>query len=69
MDLNLRLFNEIESALVELIERHAAEVITGRATDFTDYRGRTQYLKALRDALDVARDAQARVLGVEDREH
>jgi hypothetical protein len=62
--LDLRLFEEIEKEIVELLERHAAEIVMGKASDWADYRGRTQYMKALRDALGVARDAQQRVLGV-----
>lgn len=62
--LDLRLFTELERELVDLIERHAAEIITGRAVDWPDYRGRCQYLKAIRDALEIARETQSRVLGV-----
>lgn len=68
MNLDLRFYQELEAQLLETIERHAAEIIHGRAIDFADYRGRVQYLKALRDALEAARDVQARVLGIEDRE-
>lgn len=62
--LDLRLFREIEKEISEAVERHATELMSGRAVDWADYRGRVQYLKAMRDALDIAREAQKRVLGV-----
>lgn len=62
--LDLRLFREIEQEFAEAVDKHAAEILAGRATDWADYKGRVQYLKAMRDALDIAREAQKRVLGV-----
>ena len=62
--LDLRLFEEIENVLVEIVERQAQEIVLGRSSDWADYKGRVQYLKAMRDALEVAREAQKRVLGV-----
>lgn len=62
--LDLRLFEEIEKEIVELLERHAAELVTGKANEWADYRFRVGYMKALRDALDAAKEAQNRVLGV-----
>ena len=64
--LDLRLFEEIENDLVEIIERQAQEIVLGRSSDWADYKSRVQYLKAMRDALDVAREAQKRVLGIGD---
>lgn len=65
MNLDLRLYKEIEQEFGEMLERHAAEIVTGRATDWADYKFRTGYLKALRDALEVAREANKRVIGVD----
>ena len=65
---DLKLFIELEKEFVSMLEKHAAELVTGRANDWPDYRYRVGYMKALRDALEVARDVQARVLGVEEKE-
>lgn len=62
--LDLRLFEKIEKEILEVIERQAAELVLGRSNDWADYKGRTQYLKAMRDALDICREAQNEVLGV-----
>lgn len=62
--LDLRLFEAIEKDLLEVIERQASELVLGRSTDWADYKGRVQYLKAMRDALELARQAQQRVLGI-----
>lgn len=64
--LDLRLFEAIEKDLLEVIERQASELVLGRSTDWADYKGRVQYLKAMRDALEIAREAQSRVLGVKN---
>jgi hypothetical protein len=68
MNLDLRLYQELEQAIGEMLEQHAAELVMGKAVDWADYRFRSGYMKALRDALSVARDVQARVLGVEEKE-
>jgi len=68
MNLDLRLFKEIEQQIGEQLEHHAAELVNGKPTDWADYRYRYGRIKGLRDALEVAREAQARVLGVEDKE-
>lgn len=65
MNLDLRLYKEIEQEFGEMLERQAAEIVTGRAADWADYKFRTGYLKALRDALEVAREANKRVIGVD----
>lgn len=68
MNLDLNFYTELEKEFGEMLERHASEIVAGKATDWADYRFRTGYLKALRDALSVAREVQARVLGIEDIE-
>lgn len=63
--LDLRLYQELEKSLSEFAEKLGAELITGKATSFDDYRFRIGRLKGLQDALEVAQEAQKRILGVE----
>lgn len=65
MNLDLRLYQELEKALSEIAEKLGAELITGKAQNFDDYRFRVGRLKGLQDALEVAQEAQKRVLGGE----
>jgi hypothetical protein len=67
MNLDLRLFQVIEKEIGEQLEKHAAELIAGRSVDWADYRHRIGVIKGLRDALSIAKDANAEVIGV-DRE-
>ena len=64
MNLDLRLFQIIEREIGEQLERHAAELVTGKAIDWADMRFRVGVLKGLRDALAIAKDANAEILGV-----
>lgn len=64
MNLDLRLFSEIEQELVKMLEQRAAELMSGKSSSWEDYKYRTGYIKALRDALSVAMEAQKNVLGV-----
>lgn len=65
MNLDLRLYQELEKSLAEMHEQLAAEIVSGKAQNFDDYRYRVGRLKGLQDALAVAQEAQQRVLGVE----
>lgn len=65
MNLDLRLYQELEKSLAEMQEQLAAEIVSGKAQNFDDYRYRVGRLKGLQDALAVAHEAQQRVLGVE----
>ena len=65
MNLDLRLYQELEKALSEMAEKLGAELITGKAQSFDDYRFRVGRLKGLQDALEVAQEVQKRVLGNE----
>lgn len=65
MNLDLRLYQELETSLAEMQEQLAAEIVSGKAQSFDDYRYRVGRLKGLQDALAVAQEAQQRVLGVE----
>lgn len=65
MNLDLRLYQELEKALSEMAEKLGAELITGKAQSFDDYRYRVGRLKGLQDALEVAQEVQKKVLGGE----
>lgn len=65
MNLDLRLYQELEKALSDIAEKLGAELITGKAQSFDDYRFRVGRLKGLQDALEVAQEVQKRVLGGE----
>ncbi len=65
MNLDLRLYQELEQSLSEMAEKLGAELITGKAQSFDDYRYRVGRLKGLQDALEVAQEAQKKVLGGE----
>jgi hypothetical protein len=67
MNLDLQLYREIENGLAELREQLAAELVTGKANSFDDYRYRVGRLKGLTDALEVAHESQKRILGVEGK--
>ena len=65
MNLDPRLYQELEKSLSEMAEKLGAELITGKAQSFDDYRYRVGRLKGLQDALEVAQEVQKRVLGGE----
>ncbi len=65
MNLDLRLYQELEKGLAEELEKLAAELVAGKAQSFDDYRYRVGRLKGVQDALAIAQEAQSRVLGVE----
>ncbi len=64
MNLDTRLYQELEKSLAELQEQLAAELVTGKANSFEDYRFRVGRLKGLADALHAAQEAQKKVLGL-----
>lgn len=64
MNLDTRLYQELEKTLAELQEQLAAELVTGKANSFEDYRFRVGRLKGLADALHAAQEAQKKVLGL-----
>ena len=63
--LDLRLYQEIEREIAERLEKLAAEVVAGKATDLPDYKHRVGRIRGLQDALAVAQEAQKRVLGID----
>lgn len=66
MNLDLRLFREIETILTELQEQLAAELVLGKAQSFDDYRYRVGRMKGVADALHAAQEANKRIIGVEE---
>jgi hypothetical protein len=64
MNLDTRLYQELEKTLAELQEQLAAELVTGKASSYEDYRFRVGRLKGLADALHAAQEAQKKVLGL-----
>ena len=68
MNLDLRLYQLIEEEYGLLLEKLAAELITGRASDFSDYRYRCGRIHGIREALDIAKEANRRAIGLDDKE-
>lgn len=66
LNLDLRLFREIETILTELQEQLAAELVLGKAQSFDDYRYRVGRMKGVADALHAAQEANKRVIGVDE---
>ena len=66
MNLDLRLFQELEKQLLELQDQLASELIMGKAQSFDDYRYRVGRMKGVADALHAAREANNRIIGVEE---
>jgi hypothetical protein len=67
MNLDLRLYQLMQEEIGNHHEKHAAEIITGRPTDWADYRYRVGILKGLRDALVIAEEANRRAIGLEEK--
>lgn len=65
MNLDLRLYQELEKDLSDELEKLAAELVGGKAQSFDDYRYRVGRMKGVQDALAIAQEAQKRILGVE----
>lgn len=66
LNLDLRLFQEIEKILLEQQEKLAAELVLGKAQSYDDYRHRVGRMKGISDALNAAKEANNRVIGRED---
>lgn len=65
MDLDLRLFRDLESKIAGELEKLAAELIAGKAVDWPDYKIRVGRIKGLEEALNLARETQREVLGID----
>jgi hypothetical protein len=68
MNLDLQLYQFIEKEIGEHLEKHAAELVTGRAVDYADYKFRIGQLKGLRDALAIAERANRRAIGLDEHD-
>lgn len=62
--LDLTFHRNLQARLGEALEQHAAELITGRATDYADYRHRVGRIRGLKDALMLAKDVNDEMLGL-----
>jgi len=67
MNLDTRFFQLLEKELGELQEQLAAELVTGKAADWPDYKWRVGKLKGVRDALSVASEINKRVIGLDEK--
>jgi len=68
LNLDLKCLQEIEIKIGEQLEKHAAELVTGRASDWADYRFRIGVIRGLRDALAIAKDVNEEIIGLNDKE-
>lgn len=68
MNLDLKLYQLIEQEFGELLEKLAAELINGRASDYADYRYRVGRVHGIREALELAKQANRKAIGLEDTE-
>lgn len=66
MNLDLRLYQLIEQEYGQLLEKLAAELITGRANDYADYRYRVGRIHGVKEALDIAKEANRRAIGLDE---
>jgi hypothetical protein len=67
MNLDTRFFQLLEKELGELQEQLAVELVTGKASDWPDYKWRVGKLKGVRDALSVASEINKRVIGLDEK--
>jgi hypothetical protein len=68
VNLDLKLYQLIEEEYGQLLEKLAAELITGRASDFADYRYRVGRIHGVREALEIAKHANRKAIGLEEEE-
>jgi hypothetical protein len=67
MNLDLLLYEELVKILADLHEQLILELGGGKAQSFDDYRYRVGRLKGISDALNAAKEAQRKVLGLDDK--
>ena len=67
MNLDTWFFQLLEKELGELQEQLAAELVTGKASDWPDYKWRVGKLRGVRDALSVASEINKRVIGLDEK--
>ena len=66
--LDLELYKSLEKMIGELLEKQAEQVISGKATDWPDYKYRLGVIKGLREALSLAKRANDDIIGVKREE-
>ena len=64
--LDLRLYQLLEEEYGQLLEKLAAELIAGRASDYSDYRYRVGRIHGIREALELAKAANRKAIGLDD---
>lgn len=68
MNLDLKLYQLVEEEFGQLLEKLAAELIAGRASDYSDYRYRVGRIHGIREALEIAKQANRKAIGLETEE-
>lgn len=68
MNLDLKLYQLVEEELGQLLEKLAAELIAGRASDYSDYRYRVGRIHGVREALEIAKQANRKAIGLDTEE-
>ena len=66
MNLDLKLYQLIEQEFGDLLEKLAAELISGRASDYSDYRYRVGRIHGIREALELAKTANRKAIGLDE---
>ena len=64
--LDLRLYQLIEQEFGDLLEKLASEIVSGRASDFSDYRYRVGRIHGIREALELAKNANRKAIGLDE---
>lgn len=68
MNLDLKLYQMVEEEYGQLLEKLAAELIAGRASDYSDYRYRVGRIHGVREALEIAKQANRKAIGLDTEE-
>lgn len=66
MNLDLKLYQLIEQEFGDLLEKLASEIVSGRASDFSDYRYRVGRIHGIREALELAKNANRKAIGLDE---
>lgn len=64
--LDLRLYQLIEQEFGDLLEKLASEIVSGRASDYSDYRYRVGRIHGIREALELAKNANRKAIGLDE---
>jgi hypothetical protein len=68
MNLDLVLFQLLEKEIGDRLEHYASELVAGKPVDFTSYKMIVGRIKGLQEALEVAREANRKAIGLEDKD-